>query len=525
MNKLKELKNKAGDKWKALGKGKKVAFTIIPIGIICAIIVFLMSANSNKYGVLFSNMDDKDLGTILAKLKEEKVEYKVEGKAIKVPKDEVDTLRLEMASEVKLTNGSVGFEIFDEGKFGATDEEMKIKYKRALEGELERTVKSLPEVDDARVSLVLSDDSVFVKEATQASASLTIKLKPDKEMKKEQVKAILELFRASVKNLDKKNIEIIASSNGTTTLLTTKDLVGSEGNNYLTDTEDREKVKEKVETQLEEKVQAMLEKVYGKNNVVVKVNAALNFDAVEENKTEVAPKGTVVSEQLVSDTSNDGAADKSNSPVDNNMVSREEETNNNTSSSHKEEKKNYEISKSEKKTIKSPGDVVKISTSVLLNGEIDEVTRSSINNLVVGAIGYDKKRGDTITVEGLNFDSSIQDKAKKDLAEMEKIKEKEKRQRLITYIAIGAAVFIAALIALIVIIRRKKKANEEVEEDENRLDVTLDDAIEPKESFKPIDFETENEHEHMEKEIKNYANNKPEQVADIIKSWLAEDER
>lgn len=524
MDKLKEFTKKIKDKWSTLTKGKKITFTIIPIGIICAIIVLVITMNSQKYGVLFSNMNDKDLGAILTKLKEKKVEYKVEGKAIKVPKDKVDVLRLELASEVPLTNGSVGFEIFDESKFGATDEEMKIKYQRALEGELERTIKGLPEVDDAKVHLVMSEDSVFVKQDTPSSASLTLRLKSGKELKKEQVKAIVALLCGSVKNLDKKNVEVIAAGEYGTALLTTPDLFNEEDKEYIGNTQEQEKMKNSLEKSLESKIQSMLEKVYGKNNIVVKVNADLNFDAIQQNSTEFAPKGTVVSEHIIQDSNNNADTANTNSPVDDNMAAREETTKGNSNVTHKEEKRNYEISKSEKKIIKAPGAVNKLSTSVLLNGNIDTMTKSSITNLVTGTIGYDEKRGDTISVEGMNFDKSLENKAKKDIEAMEKLKEKERLNKIIMYSVMGVILLITLIIVLIVR-NRKKRKEEELEEEVNGIDVVIGDNVQPKEAFESINFEEDNEKTHLEREIQNYATEKPEQVAEIVKSWLTEDER
>ncbi|WP_138202647.1 flagellar basal-body MS-ring/collar protein FliF [Haloimpatiens lingqiaonensis] len=524
MNKLKEFTKKIKHKWSELTKGKKIAFTIIPIGIIFAIIALCITVNAQKYGVLFSNMNDKDLGAILAKLKEKKVEYKVEGKAIKVPKEKVDVLRLELASEVPLTNGSVGFEIFDESKFGATDEEMKIKYQRAMEGELERTIKGLPEIDDAKVHLVMSQDSVFVKEDTPASASLTLRLKSGKELKKDQVKAIVALICGSVKNLDKKNVEIIASGDYGTTLLTTPDLFDEQNKEYLGNNQEQEKIKSSLEKSLESKIQAMLEKVYGRNNIVVKVNADLNFDAIQQNSTEFSPKGTVVSEHIITDNNNSGEAANTNSPVDDNMAAREETTKGSSNISHKEEKRNYEISKNEKKIIKAPGAVNKLTTSVLLNGNIDAATKSAVTNLVIGAVGYDEKRGDTISIEGMNFDKTVEDKAKKDIEAMEKLKEKERLKKIIMGSVVGAVLLLALIIALI-IKTRKKKNEEEIDEEVKGLDVVIGNNIQPKEAFESINFEEDNEKTHLEKEIKNYATEKPEQVAEIVKSWLTEDER
>lgn len=528
MIKPKNIINKLKEKWSGLTKSKRIAFIIISVGIITSIITLIIYNNSNKYGVLFSNMNTKDSGAVLAKLKEKKIEYKVEGNTIKVPKNDVDTLRLQMASEVPLTNGSVGFEIFDQGKFGSTDEEMKIKYQRAVEGELERTIKSLPEVDDAKVNLVMADNSVFVRNPNKASASLTIKLKYGKELKKDQVRAIVDLLCSSVKDLDRKNVVIIAATDTGTKLLTTPGLFNDENNNYVDNTQEQQKIKTDIEKRLEDKVQTMLDKVYGSNNVVVKVNANLNFDAIQQNDVHYDPKGTVISQQIIQDTNKNNGDATSNSPVDDNMAAREQVKDDTINSSHKEEKTNYDVGKSQIKTVKAPGAITKLTTSVLLNGNIDENTRTSVNNLVMGAIGYNEKRGDTITVEGMNFDKSVQNQAKKDLEEMTKEKQKLKSRKMMEIVLFLTLILLIVLgIIITKIIKNRKLQKEEDDQIENvqKIDTVIGDIEEKKQEFKPIEFEEENEKTHIEKEIKDYANKKPDQVAEVVKSWLTEDER
>lgn len=196
-----------------------------------------------------------------------------------------------------------------------------------------------------------------------------------------------------------------------------------------------------------------------------------------------------------------------------------------STTTHEENTKNYEISKSEDKTIKAPGDVERLTVSVILDGTLDNATRSSVTNAVSSAVGFDQRRGDTISVEGLTFDTSNQDKINKDLEEMKKEEERLKRNKL--YTIIGAAVAIA-LIALIIFLIKRKKRNEELDELEPQgIDVVIDDEVpvEEKPKFKPIELDVEDEKSHVEKEIRKYASDKPDQVAEIIKSWLAEDER
>lgn len=517
MNNVTERIKLLKEKWKSQSKSRKIVFIIMLVGIISALIALKITINKNKYGILFSNMDSSDLSAVLAKLKEDKIDYKVEGNVIKVPKDKVDELRLEIPSEVKLSNGSVGFEIFDDNKFGMTDKEMNIEYQRALEGELERTIKSLPEVDDARVHIVMSDDSVFVRETNPAKASLTLKLKEGYSIDKDKVKAILELLCSSVKQLDKKDVSIIAYDGNNTKLLTTPDLFKDEDQNTV-DTDEGQKIKNSVEAKLEDKIQTMLEKVYGIGNVVVKVNADLNFDAIQQKKVNYEPQGTVIKEHIITGTQTDEEAN-TGSPVDNQMVNQMDDENGKSISTNKDEERSYVVSSDEETIIKAPGAVQKITASVLLNGQLDDATKTSIVNLVSGVIGYNAVRGDSINVEGMQFDTSMTDKAKEDIEQMNNSQKNYKK--LYTYSAIGGAALLALVILLIALKRAKnKKQKEEIEE-------LLENNVEPKqvEQAPTVDLEKETEKSSIETQIKQYAVNKPDQVAEIVRAWLLEDER
>ncbi|MBV1821162.1 flagellar M-ring protein FliF, partial [Bacteroidales bacterium MSK.15.36] len=173
MNKLSQWFNTLKDKIKNLSKKKKIAYGAIAVGIIGALISGIVYISKPKYAILFSNMEQEDMGAVYNKLKENKENFKVDGNTILVPKEKVDSLRMEVMSQVPIKNGSNGFELLDKNKFGATEEEMKINYQRALQGEIERTIKGFPEVENVRVHLVMPEDSVFIKDDTPAKASIT----------------------------------------------------------------------------------------------------------------------------------------------------------------------------------------------------------------------------------------------------------------------------------------------------------------------------------------------------------------
>lgn len=528
MGKLSDFYKGLYDKWKGLSGGKKIALGVSLTGLLTVIIYFSVSLGATKYGILFKDLEPSDSKVILDKLKEQKVtNVKVSGNTILVPESMVEELRLELAPEI--TSGSKGWELFDSGSsFASTDVELQIKYQRALQAELERTIKGFPQIDKARVALVLPEDSVFVKDSTPASASVTLIMKTGQTLNEDQVRAIVSLISGSVKNLPKENVQVVDDK----LRLLSKDIF-NEDNIAVTNASDKQQqLKKDYEKLLEGKVMEQLSKPF-KNKVTVKVNADLDFDAVQSVINTVDPKGAVVSEQYERNTNGNTTTKPSESPVDNNMTNSTPTQNTAASGdvTYQKETKNYENTKSETKTVKAPGSVKRVTASVIIDGNLDAPQKEQIKSLVAGAIGFDDKRGDSITVEGIKFDDSDVQAAKKAVDDLKLSEDKTARTKLYTVLAVGGAVGILLLALIIAAFRRKRKSSPQEEQLEaiispKGIDVLLADD-EPKVAFKPIDFDKEsnNERTHLANEIKKYAAEKPEQVVDIIKSWLAEDER
>ena len=523
MDKLREFFKGLLIKWKEFSMVKRISIVVLVIAVLTALVYTSVALTTTKYEVLFSNMSTEDSGAVMTKLKDQKIPYQVKGNSILVPKEQVDEVRMNIMSSVTLTNGSKGFELFDASKFGTTDAEMKIEYQRALEGEIERTIKSFPQIDGARVHLVLPEDSVFVKDSTAAKASVTLSVKSGNKIKDDQVRAIASLISGAVKNLPKENIDIVDNN---MTLLT-KDLFNKNNADVSSLNAKQQTVTADYEKNLQDKIMAVLGVVY-KDKVKVSVNANLDFDAVEQNSTVYDPKTVVVSEHEVKNSSGNGTGNTSNSPVDNN-ASNTIVTNNNTNGTTSSSDKitNYDVSKTDSKTIKAPGAVKRLTTSVVLDGNIDDNTRTVVKNLVAQSIGYDEKRGDSISIEGLPFDTSYKDNAKKELDAINKQKQQDAQTSLYKMVAEGVVAGILLLAIIVALIKRKRK-NEEGSFGENGIDFIIDDdriAAKEIQNFNPINLDVQNEKSHIESEIKKYASEKPEQVADIVKSWLAEDER
>lgn len=523
MEKLLEKVKELFEKFKSQSKKIKIAVIASVIAVIVAIVSAVVYSTSNKYAILFSNLDTTDAKTVVDYLTTEKIDNKVDStnNTVWVPKDQVDKLKLELAPDLK--SGSTGYELMDEqSSFGSTDEEFKLKKKRMLQGEIEKTIKSLQPIDNVKVNITEPESSVFVKDKTQASAAVTIKLKEGASLSEDQVKAIVAVVSTSVDNLPKENVTIVDQYSN----LLTRDLNDEENGQASSETISKQhKAEQDYEERLKKEIVALLEPIVGKGNVTASVKANLDFDAKQNTQTTIDPNKVIVSQETLKEMNKnaDGDDTTSESPVDNNMSNQIVDNNGNTISTKEEQKTNYDSGKSETKTIEAQGKVERLTATVYINkGNLTQQEKDEFQSGVANAIGINEARGDQITVSGMAFDTTSADQAQAAINEMNAEAAAKKRNIMIAVGSLLAAI-ILGIIAFFIIRNRKRKE----EEEEQLLDTLIDDTIIPKEpeTFDPIEFESQNEKSHLENEIKRYATEKPEQVVEIIKSWLNENER
>lgn len=518
MDKLKEVLSKLWGRFKTFNKGIRIAIIVTIITFIIAIISMFFYNSSTKYKVLFSSLEATDAQVVINKLNEKKVDMKIEGNTILVPKSEVDQLRLELAPE--LSNGSTGYELMDSASsFGMTDEEFKLKKLRMQQGELEKTIKSFPQVETARVHITPSKDSVFVEDKEPGKAAVYLKISSGNKLTKEQVKSIVALVSKGTENVPEENIEVVDDNMN----LLTEGLFDEDNVAVSSDAISQQfSLEKKYEEELQNSIIQLLEPVVGKGKVKTSVNVDLDFDSRQKTETVIDPNKVIVSQQVIKEINGENAGESTASPVDNNMGNTIDEENNNNGSSREEVNTNYESGKTETKTISAPGEVKRLTASVFVDGNIEGNVQSAIEESVANAIGIKTDRGDSISVVGMTFDPANKSQLGEEIDPNGDLA-LQNRNKIILYSILGILGLIIVIVTLI-ILRRRKKNNEEKE---SLLDVVIDDRTSNKinEEIPSINFETVNPKAIIESEIKKYATDKPDQVVDIIKAWLAESER
>lgn len=502
------------EEFKGLKKEKKIAIIIGVIAVTLAIAFGISYMNKNKYQVLFSGLDSSDASRITKELESRKVETKVEGNSIYVPKEQVDKLRLELSNNI--SNGSKGFEIMDESSsFGLTDEEFKIKKQRMTQGEIEKTIKSFPQIESARVHITNGEESVFAKESIPGAAAVYLDLKPGANLEPNQVRSIMSLVSASTLNIPKQNVEVVDQSMN----LLSQGLFDENGNANTTNTNGLDlarKAENQMSTDLERSIMNILEPIFGAGKVKVAVNADLNFDSNEKTETVVDPNKVIKNEYKSENTTT--KPDNGGGAVDNNM--------NNVGNKQdgvgesKEEKTEYEVGKSETKTVTAQGGINKITASVAIDGNLDAGATKNVQEMVANTIGMDKARGDDITVVGMPFNEN---KAPANV--FEAIKQDPQLMNVLKVVAIvvGTLLLLIAVTLITMFIRKRKEKEEDEDEFDDEAEIDLiNQKLEEMEMSRLVTPESEEENISLEDEVRKYASDNPEQVTELINNWLNE---
>jgi flagellar M-ring protein FliF len=328
---------------------------------------------------------------------------------LKTSKKHINIAKIKLVTSEAATSRHTGWEIFEKSSLGTTNFENKIKYLRALEGELSRSLESLSVVLSASVKIALPKETIFTQRKTPPTASAVLMLKPGLFLTQKQIDGIKNFISSAIPNLSSENIKLI-------------DQDGSmlEHSKRDADTEKfktQDKYKKNIEESFEEKVVALLEPFVGTGRVVARVSVDLDFTQQKVQEEIYEPEGTIRSQQTVETNSKDEEKDSSSGSGVAGVKSNIQNPNDSDSSlklkSSKEEARNtvnYEISKKivnkengAYATIKRVSAAVTFDSAVLKDIENQEEFMDSIRSVVQDTIGFDKERGDQVSVKNFKF--------------------------------------------------------------------------------------------------------------------------
>ncbi len=439
---------------------------------IVAFLVFLVvytskGASRDGYQVLFDSLTSADAARVVEQLEKDNVPYRIpRDNVIEVPADVVYKERIAIASLGIPKDGRVGFELFDNQEFGATSFDQNIKFLRALEGELARTIDALAPVERSSVNLAIPKESLFVTQEVAPTASVVIQLQDGRALSMKQVSGIKNLVASAVPKLTPENVTLINDMGET--LGDDDEMVQMSELSVM-----QQKYKHGEERKREEKIVNVLAPFIGGNErVVAKVTMEFDFSQRSSTSETYDPENVVRSEQSLEEK-REGSTPKevggvpgavSNiGPVEGLASQQTGET-----YSKNQTTTNYEISKTVSTTKGEFAKIKRITAAVVVDGKyepkvdgegnptgnmdyvaLDESQLDAISSLVKQSIGIDENRGDQVTVRNFQFEATSTAMAPKGaVGEVAKLTDE--------YIAPFAPVLKYLLVALILFVAYKK---------------------------------------------------------------------
>jgi flagellar M-ring protein FliF len=497
---------KSKDSWAGLNKKNKTVIAFIIIGLLIFSLLTYFFTSRVNWAPLFTNLKLDDAGDIVERLKDMNIRYQLKdsGTTIEIPSDKVYETRLALGREGLPRSSAVGFrDLFSNSSLTSTEWEKRIRYNIALQQDLTDTIQSLVEVREAKVTIVPSQQSIFIdpNSSRGATAAVLLDIRSGSTLSADQVKGIVHLIAHSVEGLSPDNVTVvdkhgrILSSTGST--------ISGLVSNQLT-------MQMGFQRDLENSLSSILQQVFGLGNVVVRVNAELNFDertiekklfepvldesgilrSINEIREEFSGQGQQASGLPGTDSNIPGYVSPSGSS--NSQYERMDVT------------KNFEINEIRERLVIAPGHVKRINAAVIINQELSDEQKIRISDIIARTIGAQAGR-DEISVEGIQFDMSWKDEFNKPLPS----------RSIIQYLlyALAGVLVIAAAFGLVKFIN-KPKAYEEFTMAKQQAAAVVEE-INIDGSPKSL----------VKKELEKFAKNKPENFAELIRTWLNEDQR
>jgi len=537
-----------GARLAALPAKSRISLGVGIAALIAVLAAITLWSSQGDYKVLYANLSDKDGGTIIAQLSQMNVPYRYTegGGAILVPAAQVHDLRLKLASQGLPKGSVVGYELMDGARFGQTQFQERLTFQRGLEGELTRSITSMPSVQNARVHLALPNQNGFFREQQKPSASVMLTLYPGRTLDRAQVAGIVHLISSSVPEMNPKAVSVLDQTGSL--LSGASDTISGGG----LDAQQLQYVNQ-IEASYNKRILDILEPVVGRDNLRAQVTADIDFSQTESTSEEFKPnqgtnatasvRSTQSSEQSGSNGS--GAtgipgATSNQPPVAatapltgaSQALQTAQGGGAGQSSSSRNAVTNYEVDKTVKVTRNATGSVKRLNAAVVVNhrsvtdakGKTTNVPLTpeeieKLNTLVRESIGFKQERGDSVKV--INAPFKVEAVAKDDTP----IWKQPQTIDLLRAAAVPTALALVALVIVFALIRPALKSALQplppVDARGNTLDAMVgDEAEEPAISAdKVLRIESPKVSAHLSS-ARAFAKENPTAVANIVRGWV-----
>ncbi len=507
---------------------------IVVVGMVAGTIMIVSWAKDQYFAPLYTGLSSEDAGKIVERLNELKIQYQIgdNGSSISVPSDNVYETRMKLATAGLPSPQNIGYALLDQTNIGMTDFLQKVNYRRALEGELARTIIGLSEVAAARVHLVIPEDRLFREDQHTPTASVVLKLDGAMPLGKRQLQGVAYLVASSVEGMTPDKVTIIDSDGN---LLS--GMQASDESAMLSATQFD--MRKNVEDYLEQKAQSLMSGVIGAGRAVVRVTAELNFEKSNTQIEQYDPdlvairseqrttqKGSQLEGALAqaspaagadagaAEAGAGGAATIPTTPI----------ATNTTSDNSEDVITNYEVSKTIRNIVGEVGSIKRLTIAVMVDGAYKETktpegeitkeyqarSQEDLNrfaSIIKNAVGFSETRADLFEIVSLPFDNTMLETSRKEL---------EQPNKLTTYLVYGKKVG-TILLLLVAFLYVKKKVTKMFSAIAKYVPAPppLQPMVEAEIAAKP-------QKPRLIDTMKTQAKGKNDEIAKVIKTMMAE---
>lgn len=367
--------------WSSWSVAKRFAFVAGVLLIVAVAAALGWWSTRQRYGVLFSDLRQVDAAEIATTLDSMQVPHRFanNGATVLVPEDAVYDTRMKLVSQGVPHGGSVGFEVFKDSDFGVTEFAQRVNYQRALQGELERTIGSIPDVQAARVHLTLRRAGMFESQDSPSKASVSLTLRAGSKLESKQVAGIQRLVASAVDGLSPDAVVVLGDGGAA--------LSGSMGM-----AGDSTEEQARMEARLRQRVESLLREALGESaSFAVSVNVQLNYDRIKQVKDRLLSQGNDGNGLLVRQkTSNTHAAPGQDGESSRGNASSGESE---TEYAHGREQEEIEV---------APGQIHRITLGILVPPSVDVATTTQLASVIGAAVGLDTQRGDRLDIAAVS---------------------------------------------------------------------------------------------------------------------------
>jgi flagellar M-ring protein FliF len=403
--------------WLRLTMRQRIVIGIVAVLLVAGILVGSREHKEQSFKPLFQNVAGEDAGPVVNRLREMGVEFRLadNGSTIKVPAERLDELRIQMASAGLPKTGRIGFELFDSANFGASEFSEQVNFHRAIEGELERSVMSLSEVEQARVHITFAKNSIFLERREAAKASVLIKLRPGAKLSPQNIQAVTHLTASAVEGLAPEQVSVLDMRGNLLSRPKKEDPNGAEPSEAIL------AYRTSLEKDLLRKIQETLEPAVGVDRFRATVSLDCDLASGDQSEETYDPtRSVMVTAQRSEDGSGiPGPSGVPGTPSNLPRPTSRPGTGGTTTAYRKSENTTFQTSRVVRRIQFPQGQIKRLSVSVLLDHVVRQNGKQrileapsperlkSIRDVVAAAVGYQEDRGDLLIVEALPFAASL----------------------------------------------------------------------------------------------------------------------